>query len=73
MADKEGQVKKGAKATFGSRKFMAMFIASGLIVFGDLLGVDISENMAQNVSFIVVAYMVAQGWVDGKKEEAIKK
>ncbi len=50
-----------------SRKFWMAIIGSAVMLANDLLGLHLPEDSVLGFAGIVVSYLVAQGWVDGKQ------
>lgn len=50
-----------------SRKFWTAAVSALLVLCNQGLGLNIPEDTVLNFTAIVLGYLVAQGWVDGKQ------
>jgi hypothetical protein len=56
------------KSKFTSRKFLIAIVSVALQLLNGQLASPLTEDQMLQLSAIVVAYLVSQGWVDGKEK-----
>ena len=49
-----------------SRKLWATVVGGLIIAGNDALGLGLDDAAMQNLTLLIVGYLVAQGWVDGR-------
>ncbi len=54
-----------------SRKFWMAIIGAGFVVISEGLGLGITEEQYMGIAGIVMAYLVAQGYVDGQSATVV--
>lgn len=50
-----------------SRKFWVTLITANVLMFSDALGLNLTADQIYGLIAIVAPYLLAQGYVDGKK------